>query len=270
MLLVIIIIVPAAFILNSLISEATTLYNVNLKEAQQVLVTRLNLEVNPLLAESLDDLIQKSILYVIDETSAFFLSLPQMFLNFFMMIFIFFFVFRDGEQVMRKLEKTLPIDKRHKDKILKKVKTTTSSLVYGEIAISLLEGIIAAVGFYLIGVGSPIFLGIIVAIFALLPLIGPAAVYSPITLYYILVGNYTSATIVFLFGFVVLSILLDLIVKPKLLGIKGHIHPIITLLGVLGGLTVFGLPGLIIGPVILVLFVLILETYLGIGNETQS
>ena len=65
-----------------------------------------------------------------------------------------------------------------------------------------------------------------------------------------------------LFGFFILSTLLDAILRPKVLGIKGHIHPVIILIGVLGGLAAFGIPGLVLGPLILVLLDLVVEFYL--------
>ncbi|MBT4174632.1 AI-2E family transporter [archaeon] len=259
--LILILLVPSAYILNTIITEAASLYNTDFQTAKDLLIDKLNINLSPEVEESLNDLIRNAVLSIIDLTSEFLLSLPQMFINFFIMVFVFFFSFKDGEKIVKYFRESLPIDEGHKKAVIKKIQTTISSLVYGEIAISLIEGVVAAIGFYLIGVNSPIFFGLIVAIFALLPLIGPTIVYVPLAIYQFMQGEILTGIILLAFGFFVLTLLLDLIVKPKLLGMKGHIHPIIILLGVLGGLSVFGLPGLIIGPVILVLFILIIEIF---------
>ncbi len=259
--LILIIIVPSAYILNTIITEGANLYNTDFKTAKDLLINKLNINLSPEIEENLNDLIRNAVLTIIDLTSEFLLSLPQMFLNFFIMIFVFFFSFKDGEKIIKYLRETLPIDETHKKAVIERIQTTISSLVYGEIAISFLEGVVASLGFYFIGINSPLFLGLIVAIFAILPLIGPAVVYVPLAIYQFMQGEILTGIILLTFGFLILTLLLDLIVKPKLLGMKGHIHPIVILLGVLGGLSVFGLSGLILGPVILVLFILIIEIF---------
>ena len=156
----------------------------------------------------------------------------------------------------------------NKKRILKKVDSTVKSLFYGEIAISLIEAIVASIGFYLIGVDSPLIWGIIVGFVALLPAIGPTIIWAPMAIIYFLLGDITTSILVGLFGLLILTISLDTIARAKILGLQGHIHPIIILVGVLGGLAAFGVIGLIIGPLILVLLELTLEIYMETRHET--
>ena len=157
-----------------------------------------------------------------------------------------------------------------KNQIFKKVRSTIDSLVFGEIIISVVEGIIASLLFYLLGINSPIFFGMLVGIFALLPVLGPATIYFPIAIYKFLQGEYLIGALIWILSFTILSLLLDTIIKPKVLGMKGHIHPLIIIIGVFGGITVFGLPGLILGPIILVILQLMVQIYFGLNNETKN
>jgi len=270
-LLLLIIIIPSVYIINALIKEGLILYNsIDFNQIQTLLIEKLNLELTPTLKTNIDALTKTTILNLINFGSEFLKTLPQRILNFFIIIFTFFFALRDGEGIIEKTKKLAPFKIEHKNKAFNKIKTTIDSLIYGEIAISILEGIIASAGFYLIGIRAPIFLGLIVAIFALLPIIGPAAVYIPIVIYNFLIGDITTAIILLLFGILILSVLLDTTLKPKLLGLKGHIHPMIIIIGVFGGITLFGLVGLMLGPIILVLLQLTAEIYFGIQNDIKS
>ena len=266
--LVLVIVIPLALILNTLIKEALNLYNTLDLEALKTLIsTTLDIHLPEL---NLDQIIKDTLLTIASSTSEIILSLPQKILNFFVMLFFFFFSLRDGSKLVEKVKRKLPLKKSHKNQIFKKIRSTIDSLVYGEIIISVVEGIIASLLFFLLGIDSPIFFGLLVGIFALLPLIGPASVYIPIGIYKYLQGEYLVATLTLVLGFSLLSILLDTIIKPKVLGMKGHIHPLIIIIGVFGGLTIFGLPGLILGPIILVILQLMVQIYFGLNNETKS
>ncbi len=169
--------------------------------------------------------------------------------------------------MIEKTFKLLPLDLHHKKRLAKKLGATVKSLFYGEIAISVIEGIVASIGFYLLGVPAPFIWGIVVGLVALLPGIGPTFIWGPMAVIYFLIGETTTAIYLGLFGFIILSILLDTVARAKILGMKGHIHPLIILVGVLGGLSVFGLIGLILGPLILVILELTVEIYLEMKHE---
>ncbi len=266
--LVLVIVIPLALIINTLIQEALNLYvTIDIGMIKNLIVEKLNIHLPEL---NLDEIIKNSLLAIANESSNLILSLPQKILNFFVMLFFFFFSLRDGSKVVENIKKKIPLKSSHKNKIFKKVRSTIDSLVFGEIIISIVEGIVASILFYFLGISSPIFFGMLVGIFALLPLIGPAAVYFPIAIYKILIGEYLIGALIWILGFLILSFFLDTIVKPKVLGMKGHIHPLVIIIGVFGGLTVFGLAGLILGPIILVVLQLMTEIYFGLNNETKS
>ncbi|MFH1972104.1 MAG: AI-2E family transporter [archaeon] len=264
--LLILIFVPAFFFVNMLVNEVGDRYaTFEESDLSTFLNEKMGIELTEANEERILDIAHQGTEYLFKEASSFVFSLPKKLINFIIMLFVFFFVFKDGEKVVNEFKKSLPIEDSHKTRVFNKIETTVNSLVYGEIAISIIEGVIATLGFWLLGVPAPALFGSIIAIAALLPAIGPLVVWGPLALYMYLIGETGLAIGVGLFGFLVLTLALDMIVKPKVLGYKGHIHPIIILLGVLGGLSVFGLTGLILGPVILVLLMLLIEIYVQEG-----
>jgi predicted PurR-regulated permease PerM len=266
LLLLIIIFVPAFFFFNMLFGEAAAWYgSYQSTDIALFFQDHFNVVLTESAIGNIDNVLGDIQTYVFTEVSSFVFSLPMKIISFVIMMFIIFFVFRDGEKIVNAFKKTMPIEESHKYRVFKKVETTVNSLVYGEIAISILEGIVAIIGFWLLGVSSPVLWGLVVAIVALLPAIGPLVVWLPMSIIMFLQGDTIPGIGVFLFGAIILTLLLDIIIKPKVLGYKGHIHPIIILLGVLGGLTVFGLTGIILGPVILVLLILLVEIYIKEG-----
>ena len=265
-LLLFIIIVPAFLFSTMLVQEATGFYQTfEPTSVTSFMETHFNLELGVSAQEKMADVVDQGINYLIAAASDFIFSLPMKIVNFIIMLFIFFFVFKDGEKIIKQVKDSFPIQDSHKTRVFSKIQNTIDSLVYGEIVISILEGAVAVLGFWLLGVPSPWLWGTIVAVVALLPAIGPLIVWVPIAVVFFLLGDVATAVGVALFGLIILTILLDMILKPKVLGYKGHIHPIIILLGVLGGIGLFGLTGIILGPIILVLLILLIDIYVKEG-----
>jgi len=129
------------------------------------------------------------------------------------------------------------------------------------------QGVIGAIGFIIFGVGSPIFWGMMMAIFALIPFLGTAIIWVPASLILLIKGFLSNngwmigkGIGLFLYGLLIVSTL-DNIIKPKLIGHKGKIHPAVVLLGILGGLNLFGFIGIFIGPIILAVFIALSKVY---------
>jgi predicted PurR-regulated permease PerM len=242
----------------------------NQQELVTTLTETLGFDMEPDSLRKVDEAVTDVISYMVTGVSSFLLSVPQKFINFVIMLFVFFYAFKDGKSILNATMKAIPLDHTYSKRIKEKISTTIQSLLYGEIVISVLEGIIGTIGFMILGIGSPVLLGLLVALVALFPAIGPAIIWFPLTLYFLLIGETLKGIIVGFFGFFILSILLDTITRAKVLGMKGHIHPVIILVGLIGGIATFGIIGLILGPLILVLLQLVFEIYLEQKNETQS
>ncbi|MBI3035551.1 AI-2E family transporter [Candidatus Woesearchaeota archaeon] len=216
--------------------------------------------------------IQKITGYVLENVSGFLASIPSFLLNFFVMIFVVYYLLKDGDALGKRIKNILPLKEPHKQHVLDKFHDVTTAVFYGNISVAILQGILGALGFFILGISSPVLWGFVMMIFALIPFVGTAVVWLPAALNLVFIGylqNDNSAAIrgvvLIIYGAFVISSI-DNILKPRIIGSRANVHPILVLLGVLGGLNLFGFIGLIIGPVMLAL----LMTFVGIYEEEKA
>ena len=211
--------------------------------------------------------IEKITSFIADNFSRFIISIPSILLNLFVMTFVIYYLLKDGDIVVARIKNILPLKESHKQKVLQKFHEVTGAVFYGNIAVAIAQGFLGAVGFLVLGVSSPILWGFVMILFALIPYFGTAVIWLPAALNLIFEGylqDSTSATVrgilLIVYGVLVVSII-DNILKPKMIGTKGNVHPILVLLGVLGGLNLFGFLGIILGPIMLALLMTFVEIY---------
>lgn len=210
--------------------------------------------------------------FIIDNASDFAASIPSILLNFFIMIFVVYYLLKDGEAIGARIKSILPLKEHHKRNVLKKFHDVTSAVFYGNLLIAAIQGALGGIGFFMLGIPSPFLWGIVMALFALIPYFGTAIVWLPAALNLIFMGYLQSnnsltirGILLIAYGVLVISSI-DNLLKPKIIGAKARVHPILVLLGVLGGLSLFGFIGLILGPVMLAL----LMTFVDIYEEEKS
>lgn len=205
--------------------------------------------------------------FIISRASDFIFSVPLMAISFFIMLFIVFYLLRDGKKIMESIEEALPIKKAHRTKVVNKFRDVTFAVFYGTIFVALIQGLLGALGFLYFGIPAAFLWGLVMAFFALIPFVGTPIVWLPVALYGILDGMLQNDTVLLTKGivlliwgtFVVSGI--DNIIKPKIIGDRAKIHPVLVLLGVLGGIQFFGPIGIFIGPIILALSVTFIQIY---------
>ncbi len=205
--------------------------------------------------------------FILGEASELVFALPRLFLNMFVTFFVTFYLFKDGPQLIERLRRVLPIKPNFQKEVFKKIDQIIYAVIYGSIIIALIQGSLGAVAFFAVGISSPLLWGILMSIFALIPFMGTAVIWAPASLFLIIdglisshIGLFLRGTGLLLFGAFVISTI-DNILKPRLIGAKAEVHPVLVLVGVLGGLVFLGFVGFIIGPLILALFMAFLEIY---------
>ncbi|MEK6983169.1 MAG: AI-2E family transporter [Nanoarchaeota archaeon] len=210
--------------------------------------------------------IEKITGFLIASISKFLASIPSILINFFVMIFVVYYLLKDGEIIVARIKKILPLKKSHRQHVFERFHDVTYAVFYGNILIAILQGILGGIGFYALGVPSPVLWGFVMFLFALIPYFGTAVIWLPASLNFIFTGYLQSDNssvikgIVLIFYGIFLSSI-DNILKPKLVGTRAKVHPILVLLGVLGGLNLFGIIGLILGPVMLALLMTFVDIY---------
>lgn len=205
--------------------------------------------------------------FILENASKFLASIPSILLNFFVIIFVVYYLLKDGELITKRIKNMIPLKESHKQHVLDKFHNVTYAVFYGNILVAILQGILGVIGFLILGVPSPVLWGVVMMLFALMPYFGTAIVWLPAALNLIFIGylqNDNSSAIrgviLIFYGIFVISSI-DNILKPKLIGAKANVHPILVLLGVLGGLNLFGFIGIILGPVMLALLTTFVDIY---------
>ncbi|MEK6904069.1 MAG: AI-2E family transporter [Nanoarchaeota archaeon] len=263
LILILVISVPVFFISNSLINESVkffhTVNNVDVSDFSERISDFFKGNVD--LAFYVKEMINKFALYIAESTSSFILSIPSKAITAFIMLFVMYYLFKDGKEFVEKLKNYLPLKERYKDGITQKFDEVVYAVLYGVVITAFIQGVVGGIGLWVFGVGSPILLGSIMILLAMIPFVGPWLIWLPASVIKIIEGDNVNGFGLLIYGILVVSTV-DNIIRPKLIGMKSKVHPVIVLVGVLGGLSVFGLLGVIIGPLILAISVTFVQIYL--------
>jgi len=181
------------------------------------------------------------------------------------------YVLVEWPRIAQRLERILPLEPRHTRALMIEFRDVSRSALVGTVATALIQGILAAIGYEIAGVGTPLTWGLITAISSLLPLVGTFLVWVPLAGYTIVNGQIGRGIFLLLWGGFVVSLVTDYVIRPRLVGHKGSGHPLLMLVSLLGGIEVMGLAGLIMAPVLMSLFLAVLKIYEGRdGPETEE
>lgn len=178
----------------------------------------------------------------------------------FIMAFTIYYALVDGEEVIAFVRSLTPLSADQDRRMADLVGRTVKGAFFGQIAVAALQGVVGAIGFWLFGVPSPILLGVVLGIFAIIPVVGQMLVWLPVGLVLLLLGDTFAGVGVLIWGATVVS-LIDNVARPYIVGRSAHLHPLVVLVGVLGGIVAFGWTGFVIGPLILAVFMGLLEFY---------
>lgn len=188
------------------------------------------------------------------------LNLPKVLLNTAVVFFVFFFAMRDSQRFRTFFAELSPFTKEKEKVFVKQFEDITYSTIYGHILIGIVQGIVAGIGFLLFGVPRALLLTVFATVAAVIPVVGPWLVWIPVAVYLFATGNTGTAI-----GFTMYSILIvstiDNFLRPYIIARRVKAHSLIILLGMIGGTIVFGVLGLILGPLILQYTILFLEAY---------
>jgi len=185
------------------------------------------------------------------------------------MLLILFFLFKDSERFEKSIYTILPFPNDIERDMVDTLKVVVRILLAGNFFIMILQGLLVGIGFVIVGLSTPVLWGSIAAIFSLIPVIGTSFVWLPASLYLLAIGSPVKALIIALWclGW---YLLLENVLKPVVFGEKLKFHPLILFFLLLGSLQTFGLPGIIIGPIMLTLFFSFWEMYKILDSYTTA
>ena len=174
--------------------------------------------------------------------------------SFVVMLFVLFFVLRDGPALARQVVRMLPIEQRRRTLLWQHLSDVTRAVFLGIGLTALAQGVLLGVGFWIAGLPSPLVFGVLGVILALIPMVGPALLWVPAAIWLAIQGHHGYAIFLALWGAVVVS-LVDNLLRPLLISGRAEVPTLAVFVGVMGGLAAFGFIGLFVGPIVLGLLV---------------
>ena len=222
--------------------------------------TRLGFDLNAVLLSGLSAVSS----FIVDNLKGIVINLLSFTVNVFLTAFTFFFLLRDGEAIIGRLQALLPLERKHAEVLFSRLYDAVSAVVRGTIVTALAQGILGGVGYWTFGVPYPVFLGLVTALFSLLPVGGSGLIWVPAAIYLFLEGGWIRGLFLLAWSTVVVSAA-DNVLKPALISGGTNLPTLFLFFGMLGGLQVFGLLGFILGPVLLVTLATFLEIYVEVS-----
>ena len=171
-----------------------------------------------------------------------------------------YYLFKDGEKLIQILVHLSPLPDKEDAKIISRLATSVRSVLVGRLAVGLLQGVLTTIGFLIFGIPQAVLWGMVAAIASLVPMIGTSLVFVPTVAFLLISESYTAAIGIGVWGLIVVGVV-DNFVGPYLVSRGSTLHPFLVLVSALGGLSVFGPVGFVLGPVTMSFFVALLETY---------
>ncbi len=278
-LIVAFIIIPVFFLITSLTSEVLRVYTAGMSNLQtfnldiipdpQNYPTLNKLTIKLLKAfklygtdlhGTLVELTRSAGEYFLKKGTVVFRNIAVLIFKSFLMLVILFYLFTDGENMLRAFKGLLPLKKESVERFMKLTSDVLAATLYGNIFTGIIQAGLGIFIFWALGFSAPILWGTILGLGTFVPMIGTAIVWAPASIYLLVTAQYLKGAALLAFSLLVIS-QIDYFLRPYLISGKTELHNLFLFLGIIGGINVFGLLGLILGPMVIALCMSILELY---------
>jgi predicted PurR-regulated permease PerM len=216
--------------------------------------------------EMLEQGIEKQAGYLAQRLGTVLANIATFIFDLFVMIFAMFYIFRDAVQIIRRVRSVLPFDAEHRETMITQARDLISASVTTSLIIAAIQGTLGGLGFAIVGLPTPIFWGVAMAFFSLVPVVGSGLIFVPASLWLGFSGHLGRAILLLLICAVV-STVVDNVVRPLLLGGRTELSGLVIFISVVGGVGVFGMLGLVLGPILVATAAGVLNVYM---DKTES
>ncbi len=260
-----IVIIPLFLITSSLVNEAVSIYRIvnveqmGFEDSLNTIETEIQRFV-PGFDMNVTEYLKQAALWLTAHLGAIFSGTASTLFLFFIAMFGSFYLFRDGKLFIKSLVKISPLPDAQDEIIMERLASAVRSVATGTVLIALIQGTLTAFGLWLFGFERAILWGVIAAFGALIPGVGTTIVFIPSIAFLAYQGMYLQAVLLSVWAVIAVG-LIDNFLGPYLISRGSKLHPFMILLAVLGGVSVFGPIGFIVGPVLVSLFMVLLELY---------
>jgi len=210
-------------------------------------------------------IIQQSLSSILQSTTNLMGNVARVLLLFFVFLYSLFFMVRDGDKALLSASAAIPLPKEDKLAIINKFVSVSRATLKSTLLIGGIQGTIGAILFFALGIPGSVLFGVLLLVLAAIPGLGPAVIWLPATLILFALGNYLQAAIMIVIGGALIP-LVDYLLRPRLVGKDTQLHPLLVFIGVLGGVSLFGIWGLLFGPLAMSVAVTLLSIFKRIFN----
>jgi predicted PurR-regulated permease PerM len=181
-------------------------------------------------------------------------STLDFFVSLFVMLYLLFFLLRDGDEIYRHIKAAIPLRADQQSALFSKFTVVIRATVKGNIVVAILQGALGGLIFWFLGIHAPVLWAVVMAFLSLLPAVGAALIWLPVALYFLATGAMWQGIVLIAYGMLVIG-LVDNVLRPVLVGKDTKMPDYVVLISTLGGMAIFGLTGFVIGPVVAALFI---------------
>ena len=180
--------------------------------------------------------------------------------SFFVMLYLLFFLLKDGRALAGSIQRAVPLSREHKQELFAKFTTVIRATVKGNFLVAAAQGAMGGLAFWMLGVQAALLWAVVMAFLSLLPAVGAALVWGPVALYLFAIGAIWKGVILTAFGVLVIG-MIDNVLRPVLVGKDIKMPDYLVLISTIGGMAIFGLNGFVIGPVVAALFIALWDIF---------
>jgi predicted PurR-regulated permease PerM len=170
------------------------------------------------------------------------------------MLYLTYFLLRDGDTLGRRLEQSLPLDPALRDRLIEKFVLVVRATIKGTVLVAIMQGVVGGLIFWFLGIQAALLWGLLMGFFSLIPAVGTGIVWVPVALYLLITGSILEGAILVFCGLFVIG-LIDNLLRPVLVGKDIKLPDFVVLIATVAGLELFGLSGFVVGPIIAALFI---------------
>lgn len=195
---------------------------------------------------------------VVAKTLGFLSGIPGVLLQLGVALFVLFYLLRDGDKFMIAIRRMIPLDPERREEVLARAAEITHATVYGTVVVALVQGTLGGITFRLLGLQAATLWGTIMGVLALIPMVGPPLVWIPTSIYLVITGSVMRGVVLAAIGALVIGTV-DNLLRAIFVSGRAEVHSLVVFLSVLGGVFVFGAPGIVVGPVLFVIALIAID-----------
>lgn len=212
------------------------------------------------ISTTLTSIISKLTASLMNEMISIFLDLPVLVLNIFVVLFVFFFTLKDGDKLKQFIKSISPLSKEKEELMIKSFQDVTYSIIYGNFITGLVQGLVAGLGFFIFGVNHALILTALAILLCIIPVAGAFFIWIPVAVYMFAAGNTALAVAFVLYNAIIVSNI-DNILRAYIIAKRTNLSTLFAFISSIGGLFLFGIIGLILGPLIFAYFIILIDLY---------